>query len=1047
MRTFQPIVKTPLLLFSFLTIAHGKDDLAHVDLAKLHHPATALEIIKPLILPDEEWQLTGYVLLKAPQRDGKPPLHVLCAARDYISSYKSSDEYESEDDSALFGKQEESVFSRTEPSLVPIRDSGLFVFDENGDEIRPFGGNNYIDEGYVCDFDRDGILDRADSTNYGLDEAPKHNIQGFDLESVEPNPRSLLRVIYNWHPDSADDANDWTFVCFDKNDDGFPEIAFGPLDENGKIRPEIVFEWDAETNSYSAGKLPEKAHVHVMREGETLKSIAANGGLGYPLVKDIGTFPSVVDKRRDYVFKSLADRPIDEIAAFFNGTARRDHFDGAVGSFPDTLPENFLSMQPKKAAMALAEANRNPTHREQYRLAVDDLNGATPPPAGWADYNWVSSGCYSLSSESYVVRFGTPDPVLIAYGYNSIGVVGRNPYADQPANSARLIKLSEEQATFLAETTYWLDRIRSKRLVPDDGSYGGSGSTADGFGSFNLYPENGAPREIASGTDWATSSISGCWTREYDRTVFINLTGLLFRKCIPQMLGDRWENGTGIEKQSLTTPTEDRLADRVGDQAREKLAEDFSSILELHSDSPLPPEVIARLCSAAGDEALVSLLPDLKKLHTSLPAPGKEDREFEKLRKRFARDHFGDFLEDQPDEHKNAYARYNELLEKRKFDFSAVVREELESAIGKLRLASDSAQLKQEIIDEGPNAQWALSLLRRNEPDTWAILVSANFSKADKEGKRTIFSILAAGHPPAAAQLLANLDAGEIQALILEIASYRQKHAAQDFPESIPPLIALAADRKVDIYRRGAAMETLSEAKLTDPQLRELTEILIAEIRDPEKSEYGSSTLGSALEALVALPDPAQHLDLISNLADLPGNAFPEGFRALEAMTRHNPARERILSDFLRTQFVQSHGMMNDHFAMALIYDIRILTPEIAKFASEKPDQEDGDGANYSGGNFKSPIGSRYHIAREITALWSENDPATLAKMWIAFVSAHPSYFDPERETGPARELAEKHIRVLPTAECRIAMHEIFTEFPRSEYYPATREWLRTIEK
>lgn len=1038
-------MKSILLFLSCLTIARAKDELAHIDLAKLRDPATTAAVIEPLIVPDKDWRFTGYLLFEAPQPNGNQPLFIVGGTRDYISSYKTETEYSIEDESAIFGKEGAAVFARLEPSLERIHEHPIYVFDENGDEIRPFGGNNYISSGYLYDFDDDGILDRADSTNYGLEEAPKHKIEVFEVLSVEPEARTLLEVVFNWHPRSAKDANEWFFECFDENSDGIPEIAFGPKDQNQKIQHDIVFRWNAATKQYSAGDLPEKSHVRVLQKGETLKSIAAKGGLGYPLLEKQAKTPPQSAAREPYVFESLKGRPIDDFIAFFSGKSRRSAFDGVQGSFPNAFPEKFFSMQPKAAALALAEANRTSGHRENYRLAIDDLDGAASPSSGWAYYDWVSSGCYSLSRELYALQFGTPDPLLVVFGYNSIGVVGRNAYADQPANNARLIKLSEKETTFLTETTYWLDRIRSKRTSPDDDSRSAFGSSADGYGSFSFYPKNGKPTELASGTDWATSSISGNWSGDYDRTVFINLTGLLFKKGIPEMLGDRWENKE-IERQSLMTPTADRLADRVGDDARQKLANDFSTILELNASNSLPPEAIARLCSAAGTEGLITLLPALEKLHASLPPLSAVDKEFARLQKRFARNHFGEPLADDPAQHKKAYARLKELRDKRKFELAANIRDSLETSIEKLRLATDSARLKQEFIDKGPLAQWALGLLRRTEPETWAALVAADFPKADRAGKRMIFATVAAGYPPAAAQLIANLKPGEKQSFIPEIIEFHQKHAPEKVSADIPALMTFAANRENDLYQRGDAMIALSKMDLTPPQLSEFTANLIGEIRNPQKGNYGSGSLGYALQTLATLPNPAQHLESIQNLPNLSKNAFSEGFFALEKMTTDNPDREKILATFLRTQFTKSAGDMNSHFTKALVYDLRSLTQEIAEFASASPDPEDGDGANYTGGNFSSPIGHRYHIAREITALWNENDPETLAQMWIAFVAAHPASFDPNRNsTAAARAIAEKHIRALPAAQREATRQQILKKLTDSTYYPATRTWLTSL--
>lgn len=1044
-------MKNLTLLPLVACIAHA-EELAHADLAKLRDTDKALAEVTRLVVGDDRdnYVLKGYHFLEAGQAGGKPALHVLCGEREYISSFRSSEDYELEDPAGIFGEEHRKAFARLKPSLDRIEESVLFVFDDQGNEIRPFGGDNYIDGGYVFDFDGDGILDRAGSNNYGLDEAPKHSVEMFELLSVEAEPRELLKVVFNWHPRSADQANDWTYSCTDTDGDGRPEIRFGPSDPaDGEDPGQFVFKWDEASGKYSAGDIPKGSHILVMGAGDSLKSVARKGGLGYPLIgkSDSKDAPAVVESRQaPYEFRSLAGLPDKDIAAFFKGKDRRDSFDGAEGSFPDKIPENLFSMQPKEAALALAEVNRTASHRKQYQLAIDDRNGIAPPASGWTQLSWSSSGCYSFSSELFAVRFGEPYPVLLNFGYNSIGVVGRNPWADQPAHNLRVVKLSEKEAIYLAHTLFWLDRVRSRSLRHDDGHrMSGFHSTADGFSTISLFPTGGDPKEIASETDWATSSISGRWDGDYNREVFVNLASMLIRTGVPKMLGTRWAKDNDTGNHSLMTPTEERLRDRIGAEARKKLATDLARVIDIDSKAAIPPDLITRMASTAGDEALVTLLPALQRMLASVPAETDEEKEFEVLEKRFARDHFGDPLGDEPQEHKDAYKRLTDLRDKLRFHRPTILREPLEDAVEKLRLASDTTLLKQAVLEKSPQAQWALTLLRRTEPETWAILVSADFEAAAAEQRQTIFSTLSAGHPPAAGAMIPNFSEAERRDLIIEISDFHRKHSPDKSPADIPILMDLIRDRKQDIYRRGSAMEAITAMERSDSQTEELTELLLAEIRSPIKGEYSSGTLGYAIKALVSLPHPESHLGLILKQPHIPKDAFGEGFDALNAMTRNNPDRDEILAKFLQTQFSESPGMMDYHFTRALSHDLRILAPDISAFASESPDIEDGDGANYSGGNFKTPVGQRYHIAREITALWSEKDPETLARMWIAFVASHPQAFQDSDQPSAIRLLAARHIRALPAGKCRQAITAILNETTIHEYYADTQKWLESL--
>ena len=122
------------------------------------------------------------------------------------------------------------------------------------------------------------------------------------------------------------------------------------------------------------------------------------------------------------------------------------------------------------------------------------------------------------------------------------------------------------------------------------------------------------------------------------------------------------------------------------------------------------------------------------------------------------------------------------------------------------------------------------------------------------------------------------------------------------------------------------------------------------------------------------------------------------------------------------------------------------MAPDIAALASESPAAPDGDAAEYGGGNFKGPAGQRYHIAREITALWSEPDPATRARMWLALVVNRPYQFSPAYQkseaSGLLREQAAAGIRSLDR-ELRLKTSDAFrAATPGFTDDPETVAWL-----
>lgn len=1045
-----------LMLASIATCSG--DTLQTADLAKLRDPATREAEAARLAGCDlERRALKRCVFLTAPQPGGNPPLHVLTVAEESVWSAESSvfGGYQIENPEELFAGTGRSAAFQSEPGLEPVRDSQLLVFDSTGKEIRPFGGNNFTEEGYYFDFNHDGILDRADSTRYGVDEAPDDSVQVFELETVEPKPRTLLQVVFNWHPDSASDENNWGFTCFDDNNDGFAEIAFGPASAvKQEDQRKFVFRWDPDRQCYSAGDIPAHSHIRVMKPGESLASIAKSGKLGYPVIRDSSNSnsddPAPPVPQAPYVFRSFKDRPAAELAAFFQGAKHRDSFDEPGDAVPNQLPENLWNLSPKQAAIAIAEANRTPSHRAKWQLAMDDRHGVAPPASGWLTHRWSSSGCYSFSSHFFVLRFGVPAPVLTVFGYNSIGVVGRNPLADQPARNVRFIKLAEKEARFIADTVFWLDRIRSFSPVKNRNSFGMRSSTADGFATVTFYPDHEIPRDVADGTVWATSSISGNWTEAYDQTTFVNLAELLIADGVPKMLGERWDVAPEIDYQNLATPTDVRLAPRVDNDARQQLVETYRALLDHHARDPLPAAALAMLIGDAGGEALTELRPAFESMFAALPAETAEDREFAALEKRFERDHFGNPLGDEAAvDHKTAHARYTKLRAEREFLPAAVLREPLQDAIARLRLAQNTANLMNAAAEDGPDSTWALGQLRRIDAGAWAGIVASGFHKADVESRRAIIDTLTAGRPDQVKPLIAELPPAEYRDLIIGITEYHRKQDAASLAKDVPVLMSLLRDSKVGFLQRGSAMSLLAELDLTTETRSEFIALLEKEIRNPQKGEYGMDTLEEAVSALTRISPGADHLDLITRTPGIGHRAFETGFQAILTMAGNRPDRDRLLADYIRPRFATSEGMMNDIFLHVLAFDLRELAPDIAAFATEGPSIADGDGADYSGGNFKGPTGQRYHLAREITALWTESDPATLGRMWAFFAASRSSAFNPQdghsRMEQTLRELAARNLKRMPSAQRKEAVFSALTHIPVPAYAAGTEKWLRQL--
>ena len=984
---------------SLLQVATG-DTLGQVDLAKLLDPATRKgEVVGMLARHDEKTKYkhkrNDFRLIACPQRDGENPLQMLLVdfGEMIFTLPTAPSAYAMDGLDELFPPVVNELVDKsspTGPGLERLDQYVITIFDADGREIRPFGGDNMINSGYLADFDHDGIMDRLDHMNYGVED--RHTVQVLELRSVEREPRRIFRVLYNWHPREAEEANTWDYECFDDDDDGLIEIGFGPKDH--ERRREAVFRWDKTTSTYVAENPAAQPHLRVLDDTDIqkqLKAIKEAGGHRYPLVVGKPAKPGeVTTPPKPFQFQSLNGRSDGEIARAMNGKPATDSFHPADA--PDTyLPEGFWKMEPKAAALAFAEANRTPAHRKMVRIAIDDRNEVRPPDAGWMVHHFKSSGCYTSTTSLTVLRFGIDKPYIFQSGTSKNGMVGANPLADRVGHALRLIPVSKEEARFLSETLFWLDRIRS-RSSKEDRFGGGMSSTADGSGTLDFQVANQEPRRV-QGTLWSGPSLASRWTDDYDQNACINFTDYLLTDALPKHLIGRWDT-TPLDHRNLATPLADRLKPREDSDARDELAFIVLTALKRHRTDPWPAAALALLVNCAGESGLSTALPVLEELSGKLASPGSRETEFRELEVKFREQ----FVSPDDAEGKRQWERYQSLRGQMAYDIPCQLREPLARAIKQLRALYQPAPLVKMAEANDASAAWALQQLQIHHPKEYADTLIASFRDADPKSRGMIFSTLAAAYPPGAKLLRETLTEQQAVDLAIELAGFEQKQEPELAKSRIPELLEIARDAAGirDYSQRGPAIELLSTLPLDEAQRAQFEELLLAELKTPQRRPFNISILPWITAALIKLPDPDRHWDALVRGSEK-ATEFGEFYNFLDALSTLALAKPEIrkaqLVEFIRPHFTRHGGNMNDLFRAALALDLREFAPEIAHLASSGPDVEEGKCANGWGGGFTGPGNERYHLARHVTALWLETDADTRARMWTALFLASPHDF------------------------------------------------------
>lgn len=214
--------------------------------------------------------------------------------------------------------------------------------------------------------------------------------------------------------------------------------------------------------------------------------------------------------------------------------------------------------------------------------------------AGWLVLDSNSAADYTACGSLTVLRFGIDRPFLFQTGTSCNGEVDANPLADRTGHTLRLIPLSVAEARFLADTLYWLGRVRGLANDPANSKTVCAGSSADGLGTLDWLIEKQAPRHI-KGTLWAMRSLAAAWRGKFDDTTCLNFTDVLLTEGLPAHLGNRWDTAAPLTHRNLTTPLPERLQPREDNAARDQLPETLTQVDIVFTPSARAGMLINRL--------------------------------------------------------------------------------------------------------------------------------------------------------------------------------------------------------------------------------------------------------------------------------------------------------------------------------------------------------------------------------------------------------------------------------------------------------------------
>jgi hypothetical protein len=633
------------------------------------------------------------------------------------------------------------------------------------------------------------------------------------------------------------------------------------------------------------------------------------------------------------------------------------------------LPPGFWELEPKAAALALAELNRKEDHRRRFRLAINDRDGSAPPESGSVALTNASSRCYVASDAHHYLRFSPGDSFLARAGTSSGGAVFYNVVSDRQVIELRQHALPYERARHLAATLWWLARVssQSRDNTHDLGDF--ISSTADGSAGIILRDGQGALLMQKSATRWA-AEVSERWSGAFDDDTFVNLATWLVSRAFVERLGDAWERG-GPPPPDLDfrRAPEDALYSPEQLRHLTVLADRF---LHLAAENPprLSPALAAVAANAVGELSLIDSKPALLRLLATLPPA-------------------------------TATPPADDPLLPRGVDWQSLLRDRVVESLRQLETSQDAAELERWAEERGPGSQWALRRIAAFDPPRYARLLESWIVQARQREGAQLFEQLARVSPERATELARQLPKATRRAIVPP--SFIRQLVGEDADAATAQLIEIVFDPQSGWSQRREAILALvpPEAPLryTDARI----DAALLRVLEPELGDQNLNfTRAEAVRALAAR-GRVEHFDRIVEVFRDEKDMFIRDQLLGPLVVFSQAAPEQLkprLAALLAPQLRETNFSMNSLLWAIWAADLRSLAPSIERLATTSPDAVEDRRGRTSGGEV-APVTGRFHLARKINQLWGERDPLTRARLLAAFALSSP--YDFESETNPDR--------------------------------------------
>lgn len=745
------------------------------------------------------------------------------------------------------------------------------------------------------------------------------------VRTVTPGFPVIFSARYN-HASQCIPANQesrWGYQVSDADRDGRYEIAFGP-GWRGKVQPEVIFTWDPDLAQF------------VQASGETGGQVEVLVPAGTKAGAPMGTADNAPPRpMMEYTsLRSLDDHGILRYMGQGHSVSAPPVEPGQA----NVIPEGFWDMEPKAAALALAHANRSPYQQERFLMAVDDRDVPALPESCSVRYDWRANSCFALSQRFYVLKADPSESFLALAGTPALRFA-----------EIHFLPMDYPSARHLAHVIGWLNQVRSW-----DAAWGTTahyhpfaemrGCLDDEDGTLSFLGGKGEELFSIKGHIWS-HSVSLPGRGLYTRNTCMNLVDFLLRESICRQLAgasfaqNNDEPRTFDEPCSLGTPGDLQVASAQG------ILDQF-----MINPSDIPVPMVLTVLNAVGNGRRAELLPAVERVLALAQTKRSEAG--------------------------TPAAGFNEAL-------AEDLRTSARLAARKMR-NGDCPEALLEWAREAGNASsaWALQRLSQVDPSRFAEELERCLNANSTIPPTDCFESIARADPERALAIARRLPHGMEKVLAVQAFEVLAPTASdRELQDRLPLLLKIAADPTEEKWlQRARAIAQLvprtNPHRFTDPRIDDTLLGLLDESEDMFLRMRASQALAlrhrtDAFDRIAASVGHEQWgLEILGALASL-------------AQLDPDHLKPRVVA-LVATNLFLTNFHIPSLIQLAWNYDYRELKPNVERLATSGPEDCEDARTHISGGK-PAAVSGRFHRARQVAALWNEEDPLTRAKLLVAF--------------------------------------------------------------